>query len=177
MADEFGFHAALAIERLLEGEDHEHAVDVALDELDAVFLPGPELRADEEEDRDAEAMELFGELEVDVGEVDEDGERGAALADGVLETAKFVIDAGQVADDFGDAHDRHVFSADDAIEAGIDHALAAHANSHCVAAGPQALLQLRKEHGAIGFAAGFASRDEDGGIGHGCAVSIECSGQ
>ena len=76
MADEFGFDAALAIELLFEGEDDEHAVDVALDELDAVLLPGPELRADEEDDGNAEAVEFLGELEVDVGEVDEDGDGG-----------------------------------------------------------------------------------------------------
>ena len=52
---------------------------------------------------------------------------GAALADGVLEAAEFAIDAGQMADHLGDAHDGHVFSADDAFEAGGGHARAAHA--------------------------------------------------
>ncbi len=110
VADEFGTDAVVAIELLLEGEDDEHAVDVFLDELDAVLLPGPELGADEEDDGDAEAVELFGQLEVDVGEVDEDGDRGAALADGLLEAAELAVDAGQVADDLGDAHDGHIFS-------------------------------------------------------------------
>ena len=82
VADKFGLNAALAIELLFEWEDDQHAVDVFLDELDAVLLPGPELWADEEEDGDAEAVQLLGELEVDVGEVDEDGEHGAAVADG-----------------------------------------------------------------------------------------------
>ncbi len=79
MADEFRLDAALAVELLFEGEDDQHAVDVFLHELDAVLFPGPELRADEEEDGDAEAVEFLGELEVDVGEVDEDGEGGTAL--------------------------------------------------------------------------------------------------
>ena len=92
-----------------------------------MLLPGPELGADEEDDGDAEAVELLGQLEVDVGEIDEDGDIGAAGADGGFELAEFAIDAGQVADDFSDAHDGHVFRADDAVEAGGDHALAAHA--------------------------------------------------
>jgi hypothetical protein len=71
-------------------------------------------------------VQLFGELEVDVGEIDQDGEGGAALLDGMFEAAEFAVDAGQVADDLGDAHDGHVFRADDAVEAGGGHALAAH---------------------------------------------------
>ena len=43
MADERDFDAVVAIEGLFEGEDDEHLVDVFLDELDAVLLPGPEL--------------------------------------------------------------------------------------------------------------------------------------
>ena len=64
---------------------------------------------------------------MDFGEVDEDGDVGPAGADGSLELAEFAIDAGQVADDFGEAHDGHVFRADDALEAGGGHARTAHA--------------------------------------------------
>jgi hypothetical protein len=41
-----------------------------------VLLPGPELRADEVDDGNAEAVEFAGEAEVDLGEVDEDGDGG-----------------------------------------------------------------------------------------------------
>ncbi len=112
-----------------------------LHELDAVLLPGPELRADEEEDRDAEAVQFFGELEVDVGEVDEDGDVGAAVADGALELAEFAVDAGQVADDFGDAHDGHVFGADDAVEA--RRRPCAHRPCRRIAASPRDAASLR----------------------------------
>jgi len=60
MPDEFSLDAAFAIELLFEGEDDEHAVDVLLHQFDTVFLPGPELRADKEEDGDAEAVQFFG---------------------------------------------------------------------------------------------------------------------
>ena len=59
---------------------------------------------------------------------------GRRCADGALELAEFAVDAGQVADDFSDAHDRHVFRADDALEAGGGHALAAHAEEARLAA-------------------------------------------
>ena len=162
--------AVVAIERLLEGEDDEHLGDVFLHEFDAVLLPCPELRADEEDDGDAEAVELFGELEVDVREIDEDGEVGPVLADGGFEAAEFAVDAGQVADDFSDAHDGHVFCTDDAVESGLDHARAAHADEGGMAPGEGELAaQLVNEQCAVVLAAGFAGGDEDGGIGHACA--------
>src|SRR5206468_3124107 len=103
VADEGDFDAMLPIERLLEGEDDNHLADIFLHELDAVLLPRPELGADKEDDGDAEPMELFGEFEVNVREVDEDRDIGPVLADGGFEAAEFSIDAGQVADHFCDA--------------------------------------------------------------------------
>ncbi len=73
----FGVDVAVAVEGLFEGEDDHHAVDALLHPAQAAALPGPELRADEVDDRDAEALQLAGEAEVDVGEVDEDGDVGA----------------------------------------------------------------------------------------------------
>ena len=72
VADEGGVDAALAVEGLLEGEDNEHAVDSGLHPAEAAALPGPELRADEPDDRNSCAVEVFGEAEVDVREVDQD---------------------------------------------------------------------------------------------------------
>jgi hypothetical protein len=59
-----------AIERLLEREDHQHPVDVLPHQPDALLLPGPQLRADEVDDGNAEAVELPGQPEVDFWEVD-----------------------------------------------------------------------------------------------------------
>ena len=56
MADEFGVDVAGAVEGCFEGEDDEHAIDTLLYPAQAAALPGPELRADEVEDRDAEAV-------------------------------------------------------------------------------------------------------------------------
>src|ERR1017187_10151335 len=92
VADKLRLHTAFAIERLLKRKDHQHAIDVLLYQLDAVLFPGPKLRADKEDDWHAQAVELGGELEVDIREVDQDSDVGAMVADGLLEAAKFAID-------------------------------------------------------------------------------------
>jgi len=48
------------------------------------FFHAHKLRAHEEDHGNAEAVELFGQLEVNVGEVDEDGYVWTAVADGLL---------------------------------------------------------------------------------------------
>ena len=125
---ELSFHTVLAVELLFKGENYKHLVDILLDELDAMLFPCPQLRTDEKNYRDSEMVELLGELEVNVREIDEHSDVGPLRADGGLQAAKFAIDPRQVADDLGDSHDRHIFRADYALEAGIDHARAAHSN-------------------------------------------------
>ena len=127
MAYELGLDSAGAVEGGFEGEDDHHAGDALLHTAEAVALPGPELRADEVEDGDAEFFQLAGEAEVDVGEVDEDGDVGAVFFDGGDEAAVLGVDGGHVADDLGDAHVGDVFGADDAVEAGGFHLAASEA--------------------------------------------------
>ena len=138
-----------------------------LDQADAVFLPCPELGADEEDDGNAEIVELLGELEVNIGEVDEDGNIGPALADSALEAAEFAVDAGQVADHFSDSHNRHIFRPDNDLEPCGSHALAAHAEeSSGLTRGGKTLLERLDQEGAVMLATGFARRDEDVGTRH-----------
>jgi len=125
MADEFGVYVAVAVESGFEGEDYHHAVDALLDPAETAALPGPELRADEVDDRDVEFFQLAGEAEVYVGEVDEDGDVGALLFDGGDEAAVFGVDGGHVTDDLSDTHVGYVFGADDAVKAGGFHLAAA----------------------------------------------------
>jgi len=167
MANKGDLDPVIAIERLLEREDDEHLRDVFLDELDAVFFPGPELRAYEEDDRDAETVELFGELEVNVRKIDEDCDIRPVTAYGGLEAAEFAIDTGKVADDFRDAHYGDIFRSDDAGESSPDHARTAHADKRGVTTGQGELVaQLVDEKRAVVLAAGFSGGDEDGRVGH-----------
>src|SRR5580698_3099963 len=109
MADEIGLHPMLAVKGFFKGEDDEHAVDIAPYPVDAVFLPRPELRTDEINDRNAEAVQGPGQREVYVREVNEDGGVRAFGGDAGLELAIFAIDAGNMPDDLGDAHDSDIF--------------------------------------------------------------------
>jgi hypothetical protein len=104
MADEAGVDAAGSVEPFFEGEDDHHATDALLYPAQAAALPCPELRADEVDDGDFEFLERAGETEVDVGEVDEDGDVGPLFFDGGDETAVGAVDSRGVAQDFGYAH-------------------------------------------------------------------------
>ena len=162
VADEFGVDVAGAVEGGFEGEDDEHAVDEALHPAQAAALPGPELRADEPEDGDAEALAVHGEAEVDVGEVDEDGERGRVALDGADERAVLRVDVEGVAEDFGEAHVGDVFGADDALLAGGFHGAAAEAGE---GGGGDAAVEFGDDLGAVVVAGGFAGGEEDARVG------------
>jgi len=109
-------------------------------------------------------MQLFGQAEVDFGKVDEHGDTGTARADRLFELAKLAVDARQMADDLGEAHDGHLFGADDAIEARCGHALAAHAEElRRLASGGKLLFERGNYERAVVLAAGLACRDENAG--------------
>jgi len=122
------------------------------------------LGRDEPDYGDAGLGEVFGEAEVDVGEVDEDGYIGALLLDAGDQFAVAGVDARDVAEDFGDAHDGYVFGADDAGLAGLLHVRAAEAGE---GGGGEALAQGGDEGGAVVVAGGFACGKEDARVGDG----------
>ena len=162
MADELGFDVASAVEGLLEGEDDEHLRDALLDPAEAGMLPRPELRGDEPDDRDARAVEVFGEAEVDVGKVDEDGYVGAVAPDGGDEAAVAGDDVRDVAKDFGDAHDSDVFGADGLLLAFETHFGAAETGED---GGGEMGFELGDEAGAVVVSGGFAGGEEDARVG------------
>ena len=164
MADEGGVDVAVAVESLFEGEDDEHFGDALLHPAETRTLPGPELRADEPDDGDAEFVEVFGEAEVDVGEVDENGDAGFFAADAGNELAVLGEDVRRVTEDFGDAHVGDVFGADDAVLAGGFHLLAAESGEGGVG---QAVAEGGDEGRAVGVSGGFAGGEEDARVGDG----------
>ena len=166
VTDEVGGDVARAVEVLLEGEDDEHAIDALLNPTEASSLPGPELGANEVDDGDAALLEFSGEAEVDVGEVDEDGDVGFLLADGADEFAILAVDIGGVTEDFGDAHVGDVFGAYDSLLSGGLHLGAAEAEEAGVRVAAGELLD---DLGTVVVAGGFAGGDEDtwGGVAYG----------
>src|ERR1700743_2104006 len=152
MADEIGLHPMLAVKRIFKGEDDKHAVDIAPYPVDAVLFPRPELRTDKIDDRDAEVVQGPGQREGYIREVDEYGPVRPFGGDAGLELGVFAIDAGDVPDDLGDAHDGDIFGAHDATKAERFHALAAEAEELGVRG---ELPDGRDELGSVVFSAGL----------------------
>ena len=125
-----------------------------------MFLPCPELGADEEDHRDVQAVKLAGKAEVDIGKVDQNRSVGKSRlsAQTALELAVLTIDAGHVADDFGDAHDGDVFGANDAAETGGFHPLAAKAEEGRIG---RKLADGVNQRRAVVLPTGFTGREKD----------------
>src|SRR6185437_2973418 len=152
VADELGVDAALPVEGFLERKDDEHLGDALPDPAKPAALPGPELRRDEPDDGDARCAKVASEAEVDVREVDKDGDRGETAADGADEAAVAGIDVGDVAEDLGDAHDGDVLGADDLLLMLASHLGTAEAREGSVG---EAGSECGDEMGTIGVSGGF----------------------
>jgi len=153
MADELRVDATLTVEAFLEGEDDEHLGDALLHPAQAAALPGPELWRDEPDDRNACAMKVLSETEVDVREVDEDGDIGPLLLNGFHQPAIVAKDARDVQQNFCNAHDGDIFGVDDALLADCLHLHAAEAGED--RAGDM-LTKGGDDGGAVGVSGGFA---------------------
>ncbi len=118
-------------------------------------------------------MEVARETEIDVGEVDEDGDIGAGGADGADEAAVACVNAGDMAEDFGDAHDRYIFGADGLELAGCTHFGSAKAGEGGMG---ERGLEGADELRAVEVAGGFAGGEEDLRVGRGRddGGSLEC---
>ena len=119
MPDELGFDAALAIELLLEGEDHQHLADVLPHQLDARLPPRPQLRADVVDHRDAALVQLARQAKIEVGEVDQHGGVGAAAFGLGHHVAKAPVDARDVLDHLDHADHRDLVSVDHEFASGL----------------------------------------------------------
>src|SRR5690242_16959357 len=127
MADKFGIYAVIAIKLLFEGEDHQRLAEIFSDQAHPALAPSPELRADVVHNRNAAAMHFARHFQIKRGRVNDHGGVGAALVSLVNQLAKFAVDSGQTAENFGDAHNRQFASVDHRIATGFAHAVATHA--------------------------------------------------
>jgi len=158
VTDECRVDVALAVEGFFEGKDDEHLRDPASYPAQAALLPRPQLRADQPENRNAEGVAVFCQAEIYVGEIDQDGELRFALSEAGFQLLELGINIGGMADDFGEAHVGNVFGADDALDSGVGHFLAAESEEGCVG---EVLENFGDEFCAVVIARGFACRDED----------------
>lgn len=105
---------------------------------------------------------MFGEPEVDIGEVDEHGDIGPLALDGADQLAVLAIDERRVAQHLGDAHVRDIFGADDALLTGRLHLRAAETRELRVG---ELLPECGDDGCAVGVARGFAGGEEDARVG------------
>lgn len=162
VADELGCYSAVAIEGLFEWEDNHHAVDALLNRAQTAALPGPELRADEPEDGNAEAFDVFGEAEVDLWEVDEDGDIRVVALDRGDQLSILRVDVRRVAEDLGEAHMGDILGTDDALEAGGGHLGAAQPRECGVG---ETCVQVGYELCAVVIGGGLSGGEEDARVG------------
>src|SRR5664280_1118161 len=164
MADKLRLNAALAVEALLERENHQHLANIFPHLLDATLLPRPELRADVVNDRYPALVQLARQAQIEIGEVDE--HRGVwpspfGLAHNFAEAA---IDERNVLDDLDNADFGDLSRIHQKVATGGAHLVSANAEELQIGRrslvrelAAQSFHQLR----AIKFAGGLSRGDED----------------
>src|ERR1700704_983741 len=73
MANVTHLNAMPPVKFLLKGKDHNHLANIFFELPHAVRAPGPYLRADKVENRNAQAMQFARQAQVEVREVDQYG--------------------------------------------------------------------------------------------------------
>lgn len=154
----------LAEKRFLKWKDAKQLIDDAAHDFYATFTPSPDLGCYQVNDGDAQAFELSGNAEVEIGRIGEDGELGFAMRCLRNEAPKAQPDTGQVGDHFDDPDDRKIFRADDGLDTGF--AKVRPRTSEKAAIGPPP-AKFPHQFGGIIVAGCFSGRYQDGAGGRG----------
>src|SRR5581483_11233289 len=121
MAHVLSIHTTFAVIVLLEGEDHEHAIDELLHAPNAPLLPCPKLRRDEVHDRHAHFVQLAGKTKVEIGKVDQHGCIRLSLPRDGHHAEKLTVDRRDVLNDLSDSNGSHFPRIDNRFESGSAH--------------------------------------------------------
>jgi hypothetical protein len=149
-----------------KGEDGEGLAHIAAHDSRPPLAPCPELRRHVVDHRYTAAVQGAGHAQVKGGRVNDDAYIRLALGDGAAQAAKARVDAGQMAENLGDAHHGDVFGVHQRFTARGTHALAAQAKNFKIGpASAQGFDELRAVHVAGGFAGG--DKDAQGASGSG----------
>src|SRR5437016_3142124 len=96
MSYKFRLHSAFAVPLNFKWKDHQHLAHVFFDLLHATRAPGPELRADVVNHRNAAPIKLFGQPKVEVREVNQHRGVGPATVYRTKDLAKLAVNPGQM---------------------------------------------------------------------------------
>ncbi|OGI37036.1 MAG: hypothetical protein A2V91_04285 [Candidatus Muproteobacteria bacterium RBG_16_64_10] len=145
VADECRRHLVLLVELRFEREQRQHPIDRAPDLAHPVAAPGPDLRTDILDGRNAGALQALGQPQVEPGRIDADEQIGRI---GDKMPGQVATDAQQLeqsAGDLGHAQHRQRLDRHQALAALGDHERPAHALETDAR---QALAQLAQQPGA-----------------------------
>ena len=129
MTDPVHRHVRALVDRLLELEDDQHAIGDLPHRLHAPGTPGPQLRADVVDDRDAEASDRARQPEVEVGKVDRHEHVGAPFGGVADEPPIHRVGLRQDARDLQQTRHRDAAEVADERRAGLLKAIAAEAGN------------------------------------------------
>src|SRR6188474_3528145 len=146
MSHEFRINSRVAIHFLLERKNHEHLVDDPADLLDPAFAPRPNLRADVIDNGTSRLSHAFGEAQIEVREVDENGGRGRVCLYSLRKPPEHAIKSSKRAENFERTDNGGLANVAFQLHTGRLHPLAAEAVN--VAAGKSA-LEAPRDFGAI----------------------------
>jgi hypothetical protein len=158
VADVRDWDVVLPEKSLFEREDAEEFSQIAAHAADAALAPGPDLRSDKINDRDAAQGELAGDTEVEIGRIGQDGELWAIAIHGSDQLPVFAIDPRNVGEDFDQTDHRQALRFNDSFDAGGTQAGAGAADE--TSAGP-ALLEFGDEESGVQVAGGLAGGNEN----------------
>ena len=158
MAHEAGLIAVSRVQFRLKGQDHGHAVCQAADAVHPLLAPGPDLRADIVQNRNAQFFGEAGQQEIEVRIVDENEQLRPPGPHPRGQRTSGPQDVGQPAQDLHQAHDREPGRIGQQFHAGAGHFPTAHATE--TEFRPQG-FQLRHQCRTVHVARGLAGHNHD----------------
>ena len=118
-----------AVEVDLEGEEHHHQVDHLGDGANPPAPPGPDLRTDVVEHRHPPPLQLTGEAQVELREIDQHRHRRAATVHRRQQLGEHLAGAGQDLERLGEADHGDLGAVGEGIQTGRPQLVAAEAES------------------------------------------------
>src|SRR5437867_9308058 len=164
MTHELHINAGLPVQLFFEGKDDQHFVDKVSDLFDSAFAPCPNLWANVIKDRRACLLQSFGEPQVEIREINENGRSRRIGLDKIGNTPKHAIKRSERADDLKWSDDGGL--ADVALQLNARPAHSLPAKTVDPAAG-KFLEKAARHFGAVHVARGFARNHDEARRAHG----------